>query len=116
MLFQLAFEPLEQGEGIRRRPGKPGDHLAIADAPHLAGIGLHDGVAHGNLAIARDHGAAVLLHPDDGGAVPLDQAVARLAVVHGRDMGSRGQHSSGRGKRVEQAGSPEPPSGYSLQA
>src|SRR6185369_9406564 len=83
ILLELALQPLEQGEGIGRRPGEPGDDLsALADAPHLAGIGLHHRIAHGNLAIAGNHRAAVLLHPDDGGAVPLDEAVAAPVVVH----------------------------------
>jgi hypothetical protein len=33
-------------------PAKPGDDLAVAEAPHLAGGPLDDGLAHGDLAVA----------------------------------------------------------------
>src|SRR6185369_2978777 len=86
--LELAFEPLEQGKGIGGRPGEAGDHAAIPDPADLAGVRLHHRVAHGNLPVTGDDGAAVLLHPDDGGAVPLDQAVARPALVHGAEYGN----------------------------
>jgi hypothetical protein len=75
-LLELLFEPLEQGEGIGGRAGKPGNHAAIAKSAHLAGIGLHHSVAHRHLPVTRDHGDAAAPNADDGGAVPLDQAVA----------------------------------------
>jgi hypothetical protein len=37
-------------------------------------------------ARSGDDGLAAFLHADDGGAVPLDQAVARRVIVHGADM------------------------------
>ena len=70
MLFQLCFQPLEQGEGIRRGAGKAGNDRAIANPADLFGIGLDDGGAQADLAVAGDHDAPVLAHRQDGGAVP----------------------------------------------
>ena len=80
MLLELLLEPLEQREGIGGGAGEPGDDLAVlAEAADLPGVGLHHRVAHRDLAVAGDDGLAALADADDGGAVPLDQAVAGLS-------------------------------------
>ena len=43
--LELGLEPLEQREGVGGRTGEAGDHLARADAPHLARRALDDGLA-----------------------------------------------------------------------
>src|SRR3546814_8246008 len=80
ILLKLLFEPFEQCEGVGGCAGETGNHFAFfgttfADAPHLACVGLHHRIAHRNLAVARDHGFAAALDADDGGAVPLEEAV-----------------------------------------
>ena len=62
MFFQLAFEALEQGEGIGGGTGEAGQHLAVVEATHLLGVALHDGVAEGYLAVACHHDLAVAAH------------------------------------------------------
>jgi hypothetical protein len=72
----LLLEPLEQREGVGGGAGEPGDHVAVlTERANLARVGLHHRVAHRDLAVAGDDGLAALLHADDGGAVPLDEAV-----------------------------------------
>ena len=70
ILLELGLQPLEQREGVGGGPGKAADHVAFAEAAHLLGIGLHDGLADGDLAVAADHHAAALADGEDGGAVP----------------------------------------------
>ena len=43
-LLQLAFEFLEQGESVRSRPGKAGDHTVMMELAHFASAMLHDGL------------------------------------------------------------------------
>ena len=71
-LVELAFEALEQREGIGRAAGEAAEHLAIAEGPHLAGVALHDGVAEGDLSVAADGDGAVAPHGQDGGAVRIE--------------------------------------------
>jgi hypothetical protein len=54
ILLELALEPLEQGEGVGGGAGEAGDDLAAAEAAHLARIGLDDGLAEADLAVAGD--------------------------------------------------------------
>jgi len=62
VLLQLAFEALEEGEGIRGGAGESGQHLAVIETPHLAGVALHHGVAKGNLAVTAHDDFAVAAH------------------------------------------------------
>ena len=59
MFFQLALEALEQREGIGGAAGKAGNHLILVQAADLARVRLHDGVAHGHLAVAADDDTSV---------------------------------------------------------
>src|SRR5207342_2568118 len=81
VLLELGLEQFEQGEGIGRRAGEAGQHLAIAaEAAHLARVGFHDGVAESDLAIAGDGDMAIAAHRDDGGGV---EDVGVAAGIHG---------------------------------
>ena len=60
ILLELGFQPLEQGEGVGGGAGKAADHVALAEAAHLLGVGLDDGLADRDLAVAADHDAAAL--------------------------------------------------------
>ena len=81
ILLELGLEPLEQGHGISRRPGKTGDDRAAGQWPHLAGIGLDDGLADGHLAVARNHHPVALAKGQDRGAVPLLGSLMGLLSV-----------------------------------
>ena len=71
MLLELGLQPLEQGEGVGGGAGEAGDDLAVAQPAHLAGVGLDDGLAHRDLAVAGDDDLAALAHGEDGRAVPV---------------------------------------------
>ncbi len=71
-LLELAFEALEQREGIRRAAGKAREHLVVVEAAHLAGVALHDGVAEGDLPVAAHGDRAVLADGQDGRAVRIE--------------------------------------------
>ena len=85
----LASEPLEQREGVGGGAGEAADHVALAEPAHLLGVGLDDGLADRDLAVAADRDHAALADGQDGGAVPelglgvLHDAMARA----GRDVG-----------------------------
>jgi hypothetical protein len=70
MLFELGFEPLEQGERVGRCAGEARDHRAVAQGAHLARVRFHHRVAERNLPVAGDHHLAALADRKDGGAVP----------------------------------------------
>ena len=70
ILLELGFEPLEQREGVGGGAGKAADHVALAEPAHLLGVGLDDGLADRDLAVAADHDAAALADGQDGRAVP----------------------------------------------
>ena len=70
ILLKLGFQPLEQREGVGGGAGKAADHVALAEPAHLLGIGLDDGLADRDLAVAADDHAAALADGQDGGAVP----------------------------------------------
>ena len=65
-VFQLRFEPLQQGEGIGRRAGKAGDHFAFRQAADFHGVGLHHGRAQRHLAVAADGHFALVPHRKNG--------------------------------------------------
>ncbi len=68
MLFELAFEALEKGEGISRGAGAACQYAVFVPAPYLAGIGLHDRVAQGDLAVPAHHDQVVAPDRTDGGS------------------------------------------------
>src|SRR5215470_14069685 len=72
VLLELTLEALEQREGIGGSAGKAGQHLAIAQAAHLAGVALHDGVAEGDLAVATQRNRAFAAYADDGRTVRIE--------------------------------------------
>ena len=57
ILLELGFQPLEQREGVGGGAGEAADHVALAEAAHLLGVGLDDGLADRDLAVAADHDA-----------------------------------------------------------
>ena len=71
-LVELAFEALEQREGVGRAAGEAAEHLAIVERPHLARVALHDGVAESDLSVAADGDGAVAPHGQDGRAVRIE--------------------------------------------
>ena len=87
-LLELAFEALEQGEGIGGAAGKSREHLAAIQAPHLAGVALHDALSQGDLPVAADRYAAIAPYREDGRA---DDSIGIVLQV-GR--GSRPQRRS----------------------
>src|SRR5439155_26824654 len=70
ILLELALQPLEQGEGVGSGAGKATDHVALAEFADLFGVGLDDGLANRDLAVAADHYFAALADRQDRGAVP----------------------------------------------
>ena len=54
MFLQLGLEALEQGEGIGGAAGEAGQHLVLVQPAHLAGSGLDDDIAEGDLAVAAE--------------------------------------------------------------
>src|SRR3546814_3309320 len=77
MSLQLGLQPLEQGEGVGRGPGKAADHRSVAQPAHLAGIGLYHRLPQRDLSVARHHHLSVLAHRKNGRAVPA------CVVAHG---------------------------------
>ena len=75
--LKLAFQPLQQGEGIGGGPGKARDHVIAArrEAADLAGGALDHGLAEADLTVTGDHHLAALAHADDGGAVPAGELI-----------------------------------------
>ena len=71
----------QKREGVCGGAGKPGEDLTAGEAAHLAGIALHDGLAHGNLAIAEHYEFLAFSDGMDGGAVPDGRAVAVIRHV-----------------------------------
>ena len=54
---------------------KAADHRSVMQLPHLAGILLHHGLAHRDLPVANDDNLSVFADREDGGAVPLLEAM-----------------------------------------
>src|SRR5690606_2761634 len=110
ILLELLFQPFEQGEGIGGGPGKArNDIAALPDTAHLARVGLHHRVAHGNLTVARYDGLAALPDADDGGAVPLNKAVARFSIVHDARYGRKAAPLQASAGQTCQPPGPPPP-------
>src|SRR5262249_21882075 len=78
ILLELGLEPLEQREGVGGRAREPADHVALGEPPHLARIGLDDGLADRDLPVAADRHGAALADRQDRGAVP---GVGRIGGV-----------------------------------
>ena len=72
VLLELAFEALEQREGIRRAAGEAGEHLVVVEAAHLARVALHHGVAERDLAVAAHGDGAVAAHGENRRAVRIE--------------------------------------------
>src|SRR3546814_19033826 len=53
ILLELRLEPLEQREGVGRRPGESRDDLAVGETPHLAGVRFDDGLAEADRSEER---------------------------------------------------------------
>ena len=70
ILLELAFQPLEQREGVGRGAGEAADDVALAEFADLFGVGFDDGLADRDLAVAADHHLAALADRQNGGAVP----------------------------------------------
>src|SRR5712672_95708 len=70
ILLELGFQPLEQREGVGGRAREAADDVAVREPAHLAGIGLDDGLADRDLAVAADGHDPALADRQDGGAVP----------------------------------------------
>ena len=81
----LAFEPLEQGEGVGRRAGEAADHLALGEAADLRALPFTIGLPEAHLAVAADHDAAALADHED-----------RRGVHAGGGVFGHGQKDSGR--------------------
>jgi hypothetical protein len=63
ILVQLAFEFLEQSQGIGYRPGKPGQHLVIVKGADFAGSAFHNSLAESDLTVTGHSDFTV---PDNG--------------------------------------------------
>ena len=70
VFFDLGFEPLEQREGIGGGAREARDHVPLAQPAHLAGVGLHHGLAEGHLPVARDDDGSALADGKNGGGTP----------------------------------------------
>src|SRR5258708_7591835 len=82
ILPELGLQPLEQREGIGGRARKAADDVALAEAAHLLGIGLDDGLPDGDLAVAPDGDGPALADGQYGGAVPDIEALG----LHGEAL------------------------------
>src|SRR6185369_773755 len=79
----------EQREGVGGGAGEAADHVALAEAPHLPGIGFDDGLADRHLAVAADGDHAALADGQDGGAVP-EFGLRLLHTQYPRRQGCKG--------------------------
>jgi hypothetical protein len=66
MFFQFGLEALKQGKGVGRTTGKSCQYPVVIEAAYLAGITLHDGIAHGYLAVTADHDGITPANREDG--------------------------------------------------
>ena len=100
--LQLGFQPLEQGEGVGGGAGEAGqDRAAGADAAHLAGVALDDGLAQRHLAVAGHGDLAVAADAQDRRAVPAD-GIVWFGVLHdGRQGGTLGTAAQDIGSPAE---------------
>ena len=72
MGFQLGLKPGIQGEPVSRRPGKPGEHPVLIQAPDLPGTVFDDRLPQGHLAITGHDNFSLMANGEDGGGVGLD--------------------------------------------
>jgi hypothetical protein len=68
VLLELDLELREQGKGVGRGAGKPGDHSIVPHPPDLPGGLLHHGIAEGDLSIPGHHHPALVAHCENGRA------------------------------------------------
>jgi hypothetical protein len=66
VLLELALEQLEQRECVSRAARKTRDHPAVGERTHLAGVALHDGVAHADLSVTGNRDLAIATYRHDG--------------------------------------------------
>ena len=59
VFLKLAFETLEEREGVSGGPGKTGDDLAVVQATNFLRVAFHHGIAERNLAVAAHDDFAV---------------------------------------------------------
>ena len=71
MFLKLAFEALEQREGVCRRTRKTGNHLVVVEPARFPGGVFQDVIAHGDLAIGNKHHFVVFAHAQYRRPVPL---------------------------------------------
>jgi hypothetical protein len=98
-LLELALEALEQREGIGGAARESREDLAVVEAPHFAGVALHDALPERDLTVSPDGDTAVAPYREDRGAMD-----ARRIMIHNRQrVGARAAVSSGartqRGRR-----------------
>ena len=67
--LELAFEALEQGEGVGGAAGESREHLAAVQAAHFARVAFHDGLPERDLPVAADRYAAIAAYRQDRRAV-----------------------------------------------
>src|SRR2546427_13268312 len=71
VFLELAFEALEQREGIGGAAGKNGEHPGVGEPAHLACVALPYGVAEGDLAVPPPGQRTVGAHAGDSRAVRI---------------------------------------------
>ena len=82
MPFELGFQSFQKGERIGRAAREAGDDRPVAQAPHLASVGLHDGLIEADLPVTGHHHLPALADREDGRAVPRARRLAhRLRSV-----------------------------------
>ncbi len=96
MPLQLRFQPFKQGERIGGCAREAADDRSVMQAADLPRVGLHHGLAHGNLPVARDDHFPIFAYRHDGGPVPNGKA-ARLLIVHGAAYGGEGAAAQASG-------------------
>ena len=69
MLLELALEALEERERVRRATGETGNDAVVVETPHLARVGLHDGVAERHLAVTAERDPVLAPYRENGRAV-----------------------------------------------
>ena len=66
VLFQLGLESREERERVGGRSREPGHDPIAVELSHLAGAGLDDGVADGDLTVTGDRHLAAMSYRDHG--------------------------------------------------
>ncbi len=91
ILFELAFEPLEQGKRVGRRTGKPARSRPLCRVFALFGVRLDHGLPDRHLAVAADRNNPALADGQDGGPVP-DGVACSLMLFRPSLSGDLGIH------------------------